>query len=73
MTLIEGITSNADICHGQAVIHGTRIPVSVVLDNLAAGLTDAELITEYPTLTSAGIHAALAYAAILAREEIVAI
>lgn len=73
MTLTEGITSTAGICHGQAVIHGTRIPVSVVLDNLAAGLTDTELIAEYPTLTSAGILAALAYAAILAREEIVAI
>jgi uncharacterized protein (DUF433 family) len=73
VTLTEGITSTAEICHGQAVIRGTRIPVSVVLDNLAAGLTDAELIAEYPMLTPAGIHAALAYAAVLAREEIVAI
>ena len=36
------------ICHGQACIKGTRIMVSVVLDNLAAGLTPAEIIGVIP-------------------------
>ena len=37
-------------CHGQACIAGTRIPVSVVLDNLAAGPSEAEILERYPTL-----------------------
>jgi len=44
--------------------------VSVVLDNLAAGLTPEEIIRSYPPLTRADIHACVAYAAALAHEEI---
>jgi uncharacterized protein (DUF433 family) len=58
------------ICHGQAHIKGTRIPVSVILDNLAAGLPEEDILGEYPTLTHEGIRAAIAYAAELAREEV---
>lgn len=57
--------------HGQAVIAGTRVPVSVVLDCLAAGMTADEIVAEYPSLTAAGVRAAAAYGAMLAREEIV--
>ena len=49
----------------------SRIPVSVVLDNLAAGLLEDEIIQSYPALTSDAIRAATAYAAELARERIV--
>jgi uncharacterized protein (DUF433 family) len=55
------ITVNPNICHGQACINGTRIPVSVVLDNLAAGLTTEELVVSYPSLTYDSIQAAIAY------------
>ncbi len=58
------------ILHGQAHISGTRVPVSVVLDCLAAGMTQEEILVEYPTLTSEGVKAAAAYGAELAREEV---
>ncbi len=57
------------VCHGQAVIKGTRIMVSVVLDCLAAGMTEPEIIDDYPTLTVEGIRAAAAHGAELARDE----
>ena len=57
--------------HGKAFIKGTRIPVAVVLDNLAAGLEEKEIIQSYPSLDSNSIHAAIAYAAELAREEVI--
>ena len=65
------ITVDPAICHGRACIIGTRIMVSVVLDNLVAGLSIKEIITSYPSLTPEAIQAAMAYAAELARERIV--
>jgi uncharacterized protein (DUF433 family) len=59
------------VCHGKACIKGTRIMVSVVLDNLAAGLTPNEIVRSYPSLDRAAIQAAIAYAAELARERVV--
>ena len=59
------------VCHGKACIKGTRIMVSVVLDNLAAGLTPDEIVRSYPSLDRAAIQAAIAYAAELARERVV--
>lgn len=44
--------------------------VSVVLDNLAAGLDSDELLSSYPSLTKEGVHAAISYAAELARERV---
>jgi uncharacterized protein (DUF433 family) len=44
--------------------------VSVVLDAVAAGMSEAEILEEYPTLTTEGIRAAAAYGAELAREEV---
>ena len=61
------------VCHGRACLKGTRIMVSVVLDNLAAGLTPDEVIQSYPSLNRESIHAAMAYAAELARERIVSV
>ena len=59
------------VMHGTACLRGTRIPVSVVLDNLAAGETVATILAEYPSLTQQHISAALAYAAELARERVI--
>jgi uncharacterized protein (DUF433 family) len=58
----ERISVDPKICHGRACIRGTRIMVSVVLDNLAACLTDAEIIASYPSLTTDDIRAAIGYA-----------
>ena len=59
------------ICHGKACIKGTRIPVTVILDNLAAGESISVILRSYPTLQAADIQAALAYAAELDLERIV--
>ena len=59
------------VCHGQACVAGTRIPVSVVLDNLAAGVDRADILSSYPSLADADIQASIAYAVELARERIV--
>jgi uncharacterized protein (DUF433 family) len=66
------ISVDPAVMHGAACIKGTRIPVSVVLDNLAAGTPAEAIIREYPSLTRDGIAAALAYAAELTRERVVA-
>jgi uncharacterized protein (DUF433 family) len=58
------------ILHGQAHVRGTRIPASVILDCIAGGMSETDIIAEYPSLTIDGIRAAAAYAAVLAREEI---
>lgn len=59
----ESITADSAICHGQACVRGTRIPVAVVLDNLAAGSECAEILAGYPSLKAEDIQAVLAYAA----------
>ncbi len=58
------------VMHSQPVIAGTRVPVSVILDCLAAGMTAEEIVAEYPAVAVAGVRAAAAYGAALAREEL---
>lgn len=65
------ITVDPAICHGKACIKGTRIMVSVVLDNLAAGLMIDDIIKSYPSLGKESIQAAIAYAAELSKERVV--
>lgn len=65
----ESISIDSKVCHGKPCIKGTRIMVSVILDNLAEGLTPEEIVAEYPPLTLANVLAAIAYAAALTREE----
>jgi uncharacterized protein (DUF433 family) len=67
----ERISIDPAVCHGQACIKGTRIPVAVVLDNLAAGLSAEEIAASYPPLRVEDVRAATAYAAELERERIV--
>ncbi len=66
------ITVEPEICHGKACLKGTRILASVILDNLAAGLTPEEIKQSYPSLPANAIPATIAYAADLAREWVVA-
>jgi uncharacterized protein (DUF433 family) len=67
------ISADPAVMHGQAVIAGTRVPVSVILDCVAAGMTTEQITAEYPTVTAAGVRAAAAYGAALAREELLPI
>jgi uncharacterized protein (DUF433 family) len=59
----ERISINPLVCHGKACIRGTRVMVSVILDNLAAGVPHEELLRSYPSLQESDIQAALANAA----------
>lgn len=70
MTWQERISVNPSICHGKACIKGTRVMVSVVLDNLAAGETPEEIARAYH-LSIEDVQAAIAYAAELAKERFV--
>jgi uncharacterized protein (DUF433 family) len=67
----DRVVSDPSICHGQACIRGTRVPVSVILDNLAAGVTPADLLASYPSLSAQDVQASVYYAAELARERVI--
>ncbi len=73
MNYFERITINPSVCHGKACIKGTRIPVSVILDNLAEGISQEEILKSYPSLSSEDIRAAIAYGAMLAKERHIAL
>jgi uncharacterized protein (DUF433 family) len=64
------ITVDPTICHGIACIRGTRIMVSVILDNLAEGVTPEGIMASYPALSPEAIRAAIAYAAELTHERV---
>jgi uncharacterized protein (DUF433 family) len=59
----DRLSSNPEICHGKVCVNGTRIMVSVVLDNIAAGFTPEQIIHAYPSLVPEDIQACLEYAA----------
>jgi uncharacterized protein (DUF433 family) len=59
----ERITVDPAICHGKACIKGTRIMASIILDNLAAGISSEEILQSYPSITPEDIQAAISYAA----------
>jgi uncharacterized protein (DUF433 family) len=63
-------TIDPKVCHGQACIRGTRIPVHQILGMLANGDTVADLLEEYPSLSQEDILACLDYAATLAEEQV---
>lgn len=65
------ITADPNICHGKACIRGTRVMASVILDNLADGQSSEDILLSYPSLTPEAIQAAIAFAAELAREQVV--
>lgn len=69
----DQITVDPTVCHGQPCFNGTRVMVHVVLDNLAAGVVSEKILEEYPSLTADSLQAAIAYAADLAREPLVAL
>jgi uncharacterized protein (DUF433 family) len=69
--LLERISINPKVCGGKPCIKGTRIWVSLILDLLASGMGEEELLAEYPGLAHDDVLAAIAYGAEAARERIV--
>ncbi len=65
----EHLLGSPDICGGTLCARGTRVPVTVILDNLAEGSSQGEILKSYPSLRAEHIGAVLAYAADLAHEE----
>ena len=69
--LLGRIAIDPQVCFGKPCIEGTRIWVSLILDFLASGESEAQILAAYPQLEQDDIRAALAYAAEVARERIV--
>ena len=67
----DRISVDPQVCHGKVCIKGTRIMVSIILDNLASGEDVSAILRSYPTLKTEDIQAALQYASELVREKIV--
>jgi uncharacterized protein (DUF433 family) len=65
------VSADPKVMQGQACIKGTRIPVSVVLDNLAEGHSAEDIVKSYPKLTVDDVRAAISYAADMAKERLV--
>ena len=61
------ITINPEICFGKPTIRNTRYTVDLILDLLSAGMTEVEIIEDYPALNSLDIRACLAYASQLSK------
>jgi len=68
--LLERISIDPDVCGGKPCIKGTRLWVALILDFLADGMTEAELLGDYPQLTHQDVMAAIAYGAEMSRERI---
>jgi uncharacterized protein (DUF433 family) len=71
--LLERVVVDQDICFGKPCIRGTRIWVSLIMDNLAAGVSEDEILSAYPTLEKNDIRAAISYAAELAHDRYAAL
>jgi len=67
----QHITTDPSILHGVSRFTGTRVPVTVVLDNLADGATPAAILCQYPGLRAEHLQAAFCYASELAGKRIV--
>lgn len=68
LELLQRVAVDPAVCGGKPVIRGTRLPIAMILDGLAEGLSAEQIIYHYPYLTLDDIRAALAYAAALAQE-----
>jgi len=68
--LLKRIVVDPAVCFGKPVIRGTRIWVALIVENLAEGLSEDELLAAYPQLVRDDLRAALAYAAEVTRERV---
>jgi uncharacterized protein (DUF433 family) len=71
MSWQDRISVKPDVCHGKVCISGTRFMVTVILDNLAEGVTEEQILNSYPTLKSDDVRAAIYYASDLASGRVV--
>ena len=69
--LLQRIAIDPNVCFGKPCIRGTRIWVSLIVENFAEGVSEAELLHAYPQLQPDDIRAALAFAAEMTRERII--
>jgi len=69
--LLKRICVDPKVCFGRPCIRGTRIWVSLIVDNLSEGISEEEILAAYPSLRREDIRAALAYAAEMTRERII--
>ena len=69
--LLKRISVNPNVCFGKPCIRGTRIWISLIIENLAEGLKEDEVFAAYPQLTHEDVLAALAYAAEVTRERVI--
>ncbi len=69
--LLHRISIDPNICFGKPCIRGTRIWVALIIENLAAGVDETEILDSYPSLVADDIKAALAYAAEVTRERVI--
>ncbi|MGI4749942.1 MAG: DUF433 domain-containing protein [Janthinobacterium lividum] len=70
--LLSRITINPEICHGKPTIRNRRYMVEVILDLLSSGMTNQEILEDFPELQEEDILACLAFAAKLLRVKFVA-
>jgi len=63
--MLDRISIDPGVCHGKPCIKGTRVPVFVILDALASGMTYDEILDDYPPITGDDIKAALSYACLV--------
>ncbi|MFD4460132.1 DUF433 domain-containing protein [Nocardia sp. NPDC058480] len=66
MSRPDRITSDPQICHGQPVVRGLRIPVRNILEMMASGMSTEEILDDYPDLESDDLLAALEFGALAA-------
>ena len=69
--LLDRISIDPAVCGGKPCVRGTRIWVSLILDLLASGMSEVEVISQYPALKHEDILAALAYGAEAARDRVI--
>ncbi len=66
-SLLNRITINPEICHGKPTIRNMRYPVELILDLLSSGMTNEEIIEDYPAIQDDDIRACLAFASRLTK------
>lgn len=64
--LLQRITINSEICHGKPTIRNKRYPVENMLELMASGMTNSEILADYDDLEKADLDACLMFAAKLA-------
>ena len=69
--LLQRFSIDPNICFGKPCIRGTRIWIALIIENLADGVPEREILHAYPSLTGDDIKAALAYAAEVTREHVI--